>query len=169
MTDLGKMTTSALIEEVGKFRRYGAASSLKSQRERYENQAVQYEAELRRRGKDPDALGLPAVVTAPPCRLRPLSDHVVVLPETVADVTEGGIIKVESAKEKPMQGEVLAVGPGRIDPGIGTVVPAVTVGDQVLFGRYSGIAVDLDGQAVLIMREEDVLGVLAPKEEKEEG
>ena len=64
-----------------------------------------------------------------------------------------------------MQGDVLAVGPGRIEPGIGTVLPNVSIGDEVLFVRYSGISFSLDGQDVLILREEDVLGVLQPKAE----
>jgi len=97
-----------------------------------------------------------------PCRLRPLSDHVVVLPDTPDAISAGGIVIPESAKEKPAQGTVLAVGPGRIEPGIGTVVPSVQVGDVVLFGRYSGVSMTLDDVAVLVMREEDVLGVLAP-------
>lgn len=160
MSDLAGMSTSGLIEELGKYRRYAAGPTSAHLRERFTNQAVAYEAELRRRGKDPDALGLLGVVAPPPCRFRPLADHVVVLPDVVADVTEGGIIVPDSAKEKPRQGTVLAVGPGRTEPGIGTIVPAVTVGDVVIFGLYSGISIDLDGQAVLIMREEDVLGVL---------
>jgi chaperonin GroES len=102
----------------------------------------------------------PAKVT---CRLRPLADHVVVLPEEAETVTDGGIIVPDTAKETPVQGTVLAVGPGRTEPGVGTVLPAVAVGDVVLFGRYSGLKVPLDGVEVLIMREEDVLGVLAPK------
>lgn len=84
-----------------------------------------------------------------------------ILPAVIPDVTEGGILKPESAKEVPMQGTVLAVGPGRVEPGIGTVLPSVAVGEQVLFGRYSGQEFRLDGERVLIMREQDVLGVLA--------
>lgn len=163
MADLAGLSTSGLIEELAKYRRYQPTAASPTLRSRYENQCVALEAELRRRGKDPDALGLPVVMQPPPCRLRPLADHVVVLPDVVADVTEGGIIVPDSAKEKPRQGTVLAVGPGRTEPGVGTILPAVKEGQTVIFGLYSGISIDLDGQAVLIMREEDVLGVLMPK------
>ncbi len=119
---------------------------------------------LKRRGVDPDAVvDAPSVVPRSSCRLRPLADHVVVLPDAAETVSQGGILIPETAKETPMQGAVLAVGPGRTEPGIGTVLPAVSIGDVVLFGRYSGLKIDLDGQALLIMREEDVLGVLTPK------
>lgn len=99
----------------------------------------------------------------PACRLRPLADHVVIRPAAAKAETEGGIVIPDSAKEVPMRGEVLAVGPGRIEPGVGTVLPAVTIGDDVLFGRYAGVEVQLDGEDVRIMREEDILGVLAPE------
>lgn len=95
-----------------------------------------------------------------PCRLQPLADHVVVLPTPVADVTAGGIVKPDSAKEVPVEGTVLAVGPGAVIANVGTVPPAVAVGETVLFGRYAGCEVLLDGQRVLIMREQDILGVL---------
>lgn len=110
---------------------------------------------------------LPTALLAPvpPCRLRPLADHVVIRPADPKAVSEGGILIPDSAKEVPMRGEVLAVGPGRIEPGVGTVLPAVAVGDAVLFGRYAGVEVQLDGEDVRIMREEDILGVLIPESE----
>lgn len=108
---------------------------------------------------------LPNELLAAPsaCRLKPLADHVVIRPAAAKATTDGGLVIPDSAKEIPMQGEVLAVGPGRIDPGIGTVLPAVNVGDAVLFGRYAGVEVTLDGEDVRIMREEDILGILAPE------
>jgi len=150
-TDLTKLTQATLLTEylsIGRYpERYG----------RVERQQLRraLRSELIRRGVD----DVPPL-DEEPCRLRPLADHVVVLPEHQPDVTPGGIIRPESAKEVPMQGEVLAVGPGVVEPGIGTRVLAVSVGDQVLFGRYSGIEFTLDEQKLLIMREADVLGVL---------
>lgn len=102
---------------------------------------------------------------APGCRLQPLADHVVIRPAEAKATTEGGLHIPETAKEVPMRGAVLAVGPGRIEPGIGTVVPAVAVGQDVLFGRYAGVEVTLDGEELRIMREEDILGILAPERE----
>lgn len=108
---------------------------------------------------------LPPPMLAPdePCRLRPLADHVVLRPAAPKAVSDGGIVIPDVAHEVPMRGEVLAVGPGRVEPQIGTVVPAVAVGDEVLFGRYAGVQVQLDGEDVRIMREEDILGVLTPE------
>lgn len=110
-----------------------------------------------------DLLPLTLNADDPPFRLRPLADHVVIRPATPKERTEGGIIIPDNAQEVPMRGTVLAVGPGRTEPGVGTITPAVTVGDDVLFGRYAGVEVALDGEAVRIMREEDCLGVLAPE------
>ena len=146
--------TSELYEEYGKLVRYhprmdGADYAT----------ATELVEELTRRGADVSGLSPLPLAPALGCRLRPLADHVVILPEVVADVTAGGIIKPDSAKEVPMQGTVLAVGPGEVLAGLGTRVPAVAVGDVVLFGRYSGLEVMLEGQRVLIMRETDILGV----------
>jgi chaperonin GroES len=91
---------------------------------------------------------------------RPLHDRVVVKRIEQDDKTTGGIIIPDTAKEKPMQGEVLAVGPGAKDEQ-GTVQPLdVQVGDTVLFGKWSGTEVTIDGQDVLIMKESDIMGVL---------
>ena len=91
---------------------------------------------------------------------RPLHDRVVVKRLEQDDKTTGGIIIPDTAKEKPMQGEVLAVGPGAKDEQ-GTVQPLdVQVGDTVLFGKWSGTEVTIDGQDVLIMKESDIMGVL---------
>lgn len=91
---------------------------------------------------------------------RPLHDRVVVKRLEQDDKTTGGIIIPDTAKEKPMQGEVLAVGPGAKDEQ-GTVQPLdVQVGDTVLFGKWSGTEVTIDGQDVLIMKESDIMGIL---------
>lgn len=99
----------------------------------------------------------------PACRLQPLADHVVIRPAAAKSETAGGIVIPENAKEVPMRGHVLATGPGAVLPGIGSVPMTVAVGQEVLFGRYAGVEVTLDGEDVRIMREEDILGVLAPE------
>jgi len=158
--DLAPVSTVLLLEDLGAYRRYREKFIPSHSRQDYDVRVTAIINELRSRGVDvPAEVATPA---QPPCRLRPLSDHVVVLPDTPDAISAGGIVIPESAKEKPAQGTVLAVGPGRIEPGIGTVVPSVQVGDVVLFGRYSGVSMTLDDVAVLVMREEDVLGVLAP-------
>ena len=93
-------------------------------------------------------------------KFRPLHDRVVVKRIEEEQKTKGGIIIPDTAKEKPMQGEVLAVGPGaRSDKG--DLAPmSVQVGDRVLFGKWSGTEVKLDGQELLIMKESDIMGVL---------
>ncbi len=91
---------------------------------------------------------------------RPLHDRVVVRRIDEEETTTGGIIIPDTAKEKPMQGEILAVGPGaRNDKG--EVVPLdVKVGDHVLFGKWSGNEVTIDGEELAIMKEADIMGVL---------
>jgi chaperonin GroES len=93
-------------------------------------------------------------------RLRPLQDRVIVKRiEEQEQRSAGGIIIPDTAKEKPQEGKVLAVGPGRRDDG--KVVPVdVKTGDRVLFGKYSGSEIKLDGEECLILREEDILGVV---------
>jgi chaperonin GroES len=92
---------------------------------------------------------------------RPLHDRVVVKRIEEEAKTAGGIIIPDTAKEKPQQGEVVAVGPGARDEA-GKVVPLdVKVGDRVLFGKWSGSEVKIDGQDLLIMKESDILGVLS--------
>ncbi len=92
---------------------------------------------------------------------RPLHDRVVVKRLEEEAKTAGGIIIPDTAKEKPQQGEVIAVGPGARDEA-GKVVPLdVKVGDRVLFGKWSGSEVKIDGQDLLIMKESDILGVLS--------
>jgi chaperonin GroES len=93
-------------------------------------------------------------------KFRPLHDRVVVCRIDAETKTAGGIIIPDTAKEKPQQGEVVAVGPGGRDE-TGKVVPIdVQAGDRVLFGKWSGTEVKIDGVEYLIMKESDVMGVL---------
>lgn len=161
-TDVQARSNTGLLEDLARLRRYRASLVKTQGLAGYELQYTTIVAELLRR-QVPFPAEETVMPTAPRCRLRPLGDHVVVVPDLAEDVTAGGIIVPETAKEKPMQGTVLAVGPGRVEPGIGTVLPSVKDGDRVLFGRYAGTAVTLDDVAVLILREEDCLGILAPE------
>ncbi len=96
-------------------------------------------------------------------KFRPLHDRVVVRRVEEDTKTAGGIIIPDTAKEKPMQGEIVAVGPGARDEA-GKIVPLeVKAGDRVLFGKWSGTEVKIDGQDLLIMKESDILGVLEGK------
>ncbi|MGC8780355.1 MAG: co-chaperone GroES [Anaerolineae bacterium] len=93
--------------------------------------------------------------------IKPLADRVVVEPIEQEEVTAGGIILPETAKEKPQQGKVLAAGPGRLDEKGQRVEMEVKVGDKVLYAKYSGTEIKLDGKKLLILRESDILAVLA--------
>jgi chaperonin GroES len=94
-------------------------------------------------------------------KFRPLHDRVVVKRIDAEEKTKGGIIIPDTAKEKPSQGEITAVGPGGRDEA-GKLIPIdVKVGDRVLFGKWSGTEVKLDGEELLIMKESDIMGVLA--------
>ena len=93
-------------------------------------------------------------------KFRPLHDRVLVRRVEEENKTRGGVIIPDTAKEKPMQGEVLAVGPGVRDEGGQLVAPDVKPGDRVLFGKWSGTEVRLDGEELLIMKESDIMGVL---------
>ena len=91
---------------------------------------------------------------------RPLHDRVLVRRIEQSDKTAGGIIIPDTAKEKPSQGEIIAVGPGGRDEA-GKLIPIdLKVGDRVLFGKWSGTEVKIDGEELLIMKESDVMGVL---------
>ena len=93
-------------------------------------------------------------------KFRPLHDRVVVKRIDAEEKTAGGIIIPDTAKEKPSQGEIIAVGPGGRDES-GKLVPIdLKVGDTVLFGKWSGTEVKIDGQDLLIMKESDVMGVI---------
>ena len=93
-------------------------------------------------------------------KIRPLHDRVIVKRVEAERTTASGIVIPDSAGEKPDQGEVLAVGPGKRDDNGKQIALDVKVGDRVLFGKYAGQAVKVDGQEVLVMREEDIMGVL---------
>jgi chaperonin GroES len=99
-------------------------------------------------------------------KFRPLHDRVVVKRIEAEEKSAGGIIIPDTAKEKPQQGEVIAVGPGGRDE-TGKLIPIdLRVGDRVLFGKWSGTEVKLDGEEYLIMKESDVMGVLEGPEAK---
>ncbi|MGB3720337.1 MAG: co-chaperone GroES [Proteobacteria bacterium] len=93
-------------------------------------------------------------------KFRPLHDRVVVRRIEAEEKSAGGIIIPDTAKEKPQQGEVLAVGPGTRDEQ-GKIIPLdVKVGDVVLFGKWSGTEVKIDGEELLILKESDIMGIL---------
>jgi chaperonin GroES len=94
-------------------------------------------------------------------KIRPLNDRVLVLRVEEEQKTSGGIIIPETAKEKPQEGKVIAVGPGKVDEEGKRVGMDVKVGDRILFGKYSGNEIKIEGVEHLIMREEDILAVLA--------
>ena len=99
-------------------------------------------------------------------KFRPLHDRVVVRRIDAEEKTAGGIIIPDTAKEKPQQGEVIAVGPGARDES-GKVQPLdVQPGDRVLFGKWSGTEVKLDGEELIIMKESDLLGIIDSKKKK---
>ncbi len=92
--------------------------------------------------------------------IKPLSDRVVIKSIENEDKSSGGIIIPDSAKEKPAEGEIVAVGPGKLSDAGERVAMDVAVGDRVLFSKYGGTDVKLDGEDYLIMREDDILGVV---------
>jgi chaperonin GroES len=96
-------------------------------------------------------------------KIRPLQDRVIVKRVQEEEKTKGGIIIPDTAKEKPVQGEVVAVGPGARDETGKIVALEVKKGDRVLFGKWSGTEVKIDGQELLIMKESDILGVVEGK------
>jgi chaperonin GroES len=96
-------------------------------------------------------------------KIRPLQDRVIVKRLEEEEKTKGGIIIPDTAKEKPQEGKVIAVGKGKVNED-GKVIPLdVKVGDRILFGKYSGTEVKIEGEEHLIMREEDILGVIEGK------
>jgi len=93
-------------------------------------------------------------------KIRPLNDRLLVKRLKEEEMTAGGIIIPDSAKEKPAEGEVVAVGPGKVADSGERVALQVKEGDMVLFSKYGGTDVKLDGEDFLIMREEDILGIV---------
>ena len=92
--------------------------------------------------------------------MRPISNRVVVKASPAEDMTKGGIIIPDTAGEKPQQGEVVAVGPGARDEAGKIQALDVKKGDRILFGKWSGTEVKIDGQDLLIMKESDIMGIL---------
>ena len=101
-----------------------------------------------------------ATKTKATTKIQPLSDRVVVRPAEEAEQMRGGLYIPDTAKEKPQQGEIIAVGPGRVSDQGERLVPDLKAGDKVLYGKYSGTEVTVDGEQLLILRESDVLAVL---------
>ena len=91
--------------------------------------------------------------------IKPLADRVVIAPAEAEEVSKGGIILPDSAQEKPQQGKIVAVGPGKSSDSGSLIKPEVKNGDEVLYGKYSGTEITVDGESYLIMRESDVLAV----------
>jgi chaperonin GroES len=92
----------------------------------------------------------------PKLKIQPLEDRVVIWPDDEAETMRGGLYIPDTAKEKPTQGEVVAVGPGRVEKGQRVPVD-VKVGDKVLYGKYSGTNITLDGEEVVIVKSSDIL------------
>ena len=96
-------------------------------------------------------------------KIRPLHDRVIVRRLEEEEKTKGGIIIPDTAKEKPQEGKVIAVGKGKVTEE-GKVIPLdVKAGDKILFGKYSGTEIKVEGEELLIMREEDILGIIEGK------
>ena len=92
--------------------------------------------------------------------LKPLDDRIVVKPNEAELTTASGLVIPDTAKEKPQEGEVIAVGPGARDEDGKYITPDVKTGDRILFGKWSGTEVKIEGEDLLIMKESDILGVL---------
>jgi chaperonin GroES len=92
--------------------------------------------------------------------LKPLADRVVVKPSQAEEMTKGGIIVPDTAKEKPVWGEVIAVGPGKISDEGKVIAMEVKVGNKVLYGKYSGTEVTVEGEELLLMRESDIFAIM---------
>jgi len=93
-------------------------------------------------------------------KLQPLADRVVVKPAPAEEKTKGGLIVPDTAKEKPQKGEIVAVGPGKISDDGKKIPMEVKVGDTILYGKYSGTEVTIDGEEYLIMRESDIFAII---------
>jgi chaperonin GroES len=93
-------------------------------------------------------------------KIRPLQDRVIVKRVEEEEKTKGGIIIPDTAKEKPQEGQIIAVGPGKVTDEGKKIPMEVKVGDRVLFGKYSGSEIKMDGEEHLIMREDDILGII---------
>lgn len=92
-------------------------------------------------------------------KIKPLGDRVIVKPKEAEEQTKGGIILPDTAKEKPIEGTIVAVGPGKTEEGK-TIELTVKVGDTVLYGKYGGTEISVEGDDYLIMRESDIYGIV---------
>ena len=93
-------------------------------------------------------------------KIKPLADRVVIKPSPAEEKTKGGIILPDTAKEKPVVGEVVAIGPGKVTDDGKKLLPELKVGDKVLYGKYSGTEVTIEGDEYLIMREADIFAIV---------
>jgi len=93
-------------------------------------------------------------------KIQPLADRIVVKVLEAKNVTKGGIVLPDTAKEKPQEAEVVAVGKGRVSDDGKTIAPEVKAGDKILFGKYSGTEITMDGTEYLILKEEDILAIV---------
>ena len=96
-------------------------------------------------------------------KIKPLSDRIIVKPAEAEEKTASGIIIPDTAKEKPMKGEIVAVGAGKVSDDGKVIKMELKVGDQVLYGKYSGTEIKIDGDEHLIMHQDDILGILESK------
>ena len=96
-------------------------------------------------------------------KLRPLADRVIVRPIENQEQKKGGIIIPDTAKEKPVQGEIVAVGPGKLNDEGKRVPLEVKVGDRILYGKYTGTEVEIDEQTLLVMKESDIYAIVVNK------
>jgi chaperonin GroES len=93
-------------------------------------------------------------------KLRPLGDRILVKRIKEEEKTKGGIIIPDTAKEKPQEGKVMAVGKGKVAEDGKLIVPEVKAGDKILFGKYSGSEIKLEGDDLIVLREDDILGII---------
>ncbi|MGE5499600.1 MAG: co-chaperone GroES [Syntrophothermus sp.] len=93
-------------------------------------------------------------------KIQPLGDRVIVKPAVAEEKTKGGIILPDTAKEKPIEGSVVAVGSGKVSEDGKTTALTVKAGDKVLYGKYSGTEITVEGEEYLIMRESDIFGII---------
>ena len=93
-------------------------------------------------------------------KIQPLADRIMVEVLEAKEVTKGGIVLPDSAKEKPQEAKVIAIGKGKVSDEGKTIAPEVKVGDKVLFGKYSGTEIMVDGNEYLILKEEDILAII---------
>ncbi len=100
------------------------------------------------------------MATATATKLRPLGDRVVIQPTPREEMTKSGIVLPDTAKEKPQEGTIVAVGPGRLNEKGDRVKPEVKAGDVVLYAKYAGTEVKIDGDELLILKETDILAIV---------